>query len=53
MATKGKLTGFLRRWRIARAEVRQTKEARRDERHAEELQMARDGATNRFPPMGG
>jgi hypothetical protein len=54
MGTNGRLSGFLRRWRQARYEVKQAKEARRDEREAEELQMAKEGV-NRFPhpPMGG
>jgi hypothetical protein len=47
MDTKGKLSGFLRRWRQVRHEVKQAKNARRDARDAEELQMARDGLSRR------
>ena len=53
MDTKVRLSGFFRKWQQARAEVKQAKQARRDEREGEELQMARDGAKNRFPPMHG
>ena len=53
MGTKRRVTELLRKWRIARAEVKQARDARRDVRDAEELHMARDGAKNRFPPMGG
>jgi hypothetical protein len=45
--TKGKLSGFLRRRRQVRHEVKQAKNARRDERDAEELQMAREGLSRR------
>jgi hypothetical protein len=47
MDTNGRLSGFLRRWRQARYEVKQAKDARRDEREAEELQMAKEGLTRR------
>jgi hypothetical protein len=47
MDTKGTLSGFLRRWRRARYEVKRAKEARRDQREAEELQMAKDGLSRR------
>ena len=47
MDSKGKLSGFLRRWRQARYEAKRAKNARRDARDAEELQMAREGLSRR------
>ena len=44
MGAKGKLSGFLRRWRQARYEVKLAKNAGRDNR---ELQMAREGLSRR------
>ncbi|HEX4687835.1 MAG TPA: hypothetical protein VH228_13720 [Nocardioides sp.] len=45
--TKGKLTGFLRKWRLARDDVKRATNARRDERAAEELEMAKEGLSRR------
>jgi hypothetical protein len=45
------IADFFRRWRIARDEAKLAKDARRDERDAEELERARAGV-DRFPPMG-
>jgi len=47
MGAKGRLSGFLRRWRQARYEVKLAKNAGRDKRDAEELQMAREGLSRR------
>jgi hypothetical protein len=52
MVTTGTVTGLLRKWRLARAEAKQAKEARRDARQAEELKMAKDGLSRR-PSAGG
>jgi len=50
MDTKGRLTGFLRKWRLARYEAKRADNERRDQRAADELDRAK---VNRFPPMGG
>ena len=52
MDTKGKLSGFFRKWQYAREEVKQVKDARREEREADELERSRNDV-DRFPPMGG
>jgi hypothetical protein len=49
---RSQVASFFGRGRVARAEVKQAKEARREGREAEELERARSGA-DRFPPMRG
>ncbi len=52
MDTRGRLSGFFRKWQSARDEAKQVNDARREEREADELERARKGV-DRFPPMGG
>ena len=47
MDTKAKLAGYFRRWQRARDDVKRSRNARRDERDAEELEMAREGLWRR------
>ena len=47
MDTKARLAGFLRKWRRTRGEVKQAKDAHREELQAEELQMAKEGLSRR------
>jgi len=48
---RAKVSGFFRRWQWTRVEVKRAKNARRDERDAEELDMAKKGLWRR--PTGG
>ena len=44
---RAKASEFLQRWRLARDEVKRAKGDRRDQRRAEELDMAREGLSRR------
>jgi hypothetical protein len=48
---RAKLAERVRRWRVARAQLRPARDAARGQAAADELQRAREG-TNRFPPSG-
>lgn len=44
---RAKVSEFVRKWRATRGDVKRAKYARRDERDAEELDMARKGLLRR------
>jgi hypothetical protein len=48
-----RMSEFFQKWRLTRYRVNAAKAELRDQRHAEELEQAREGVRFRFPLGGG